>query len=127
MRLKRQPADRFFRQKDLTTGMFHELEHTSDPRLAKIIAKAHLKEDKEYYRKLARCMPHNPLTESKLDEWFYGLSYKQLGIVTQQELIPRYKDKQIKWWYKFWETLSYEDKWDIYSLFAVHHSAFRGK
>jgi hypothetical protein len=47
-----QPADSRFPKAVLLKGMHVELEHTTDKRLAKEIAKAHLMEDAEYYQKL---------------------------------------------------------------------------
>ncbi len=48
---KKQPAD--FDKKKLKQGQKVEMEHTSDPAVAKEIAMDHLSEDPEYYKKLA--------------------------------------------------------------------------
>lgn len=44
--------DSKFNKKDLETGIQVETEHTNNRAIAKQIAKAHLVEDKNYYRKL---------------------------------------------------------------------------
>jgi hypothetical protein len=46
--------DSEFDADDLAEGTKHEGEHTDDPKVAKEIAKDHLKEDKDYYRKLEK-------------------------------------------------------------------------
>ncbi len=40
---------------ELKAGIKHEGEHSSDPRIARIIALHHLKEDPRYYSRLAKC------------------------------------------------------------------------
>lgn len=44
--------DAHFDPTQLQIGTAVEMEHTKDPKIAKAIAKAHLKEDKDYYQKL---------------------------------------------------------------------------
>jgi hypothetical protein len=44
--------DSRFASSDLNQGIMVEMEHTNDPDLAKEIAKDHLTEDVNYYRKL---------------------------------------------------------------------------
>lgn len=46
--------DSDFDAEDLDEGMRHELEHTRDRAIAREIAKDHLTEDRDYYRKLRR-------------------------------------------------------------------------
>jgi hypothetical protein len=52
---KQRIPDKFFSRKDLRAGMKHEKEHTNNRWIAKSIAKAHLYEDGNYYKKLRRC------------------------------------------------------------------------
>lgn len=47
-------SDSEFHPASLAEGARHELEHTNDPALAKEVAKDHLTEDQDYYRKLKR-------------------------------------------------------------------------
>lgn len=47
-------SDSHFDQKQLSIGIKHELEHTKDADLAKEIAKDHLIEDPDYYKKLVK-------------------------------------------------------------------------
>lgn len=47
-------SDKDFSEKDLDEGKKVEREHTSDPSIAKEIAKDHLTEDKSYYEKLKK-------------------------------------------------------------------------
>lgn len=47
--------DSLFDKVQLRAGMMVEKEHTSNSVVAKQIAKAHLVEDKNYYKKLKRC------------------------------------------------------------------------
>lgn len=42
---------------ELKKGTDHEMEHTSSRRVAKKIAKDHLKERPNYYTRLDKCMP----------------------------------------------------------------------
>ena len=46
--------DSEFKAEDLAEGVRVEREHTDNPAVAKSIAKAHLLEDKDYYRKLKK-------------------------------------------------------------------------
>jgi hypothetical protein len=46
--------DSKFPAKELKKGQKHEKEHTSDPAVAKEIAKDHVKEDSKYYEKLEK-------------------------------------------------------------------------
>jgi Protein of unknown function (DUF5661) len=46
--------DSDFDEKDLQDGIQHELEHTKDRQVAKEIAKDHLSEDPNYYKKLKK-------------------------------------------------------------------------
>ena len=46
-------------EKELKMGAHVEKEHTSNPNLAKKIAKDHLKEDPHYYTKLKKTFKHN--------------------------------------------------------------------
>lgn len=48
--------DSSFDKKELSEGIEEESEHTSDPGIAKEIAKDHLTEDRKYYHKLKRLM-----------------------------------------------------------------------
>lgn len=51
--------DKFFNKYQLMKGVEVEKEHTNDPSIAKQIAKAHLKEDPNYYKyleKMEYCM-----------------------------------------------------------------------
>jgi hypothetical protein len=48
--------------KELKLGVKTEMEHTTDPKEAMKIAMDHLKEDYEYYTKLAQCMPKKKKT-----------------------------------------------------------------
>lgn len=43
-----------FSPQALQKGIEHELEHTTDPKIAEEIAMDHLAEDEEYYEKLER-------------------------------------------------------------------------
>jgi len=47
--------DKFFNKKSLTIGTKVELEHTNNRNIAKQIAKAHLVENKNYYKLLKKC------------------------------------------------------------------------
>lgn len=47
------PDDQFD-QKELSSGIKEEMEHTKDPLIAKMIAKDHLVEDPKYYSKLKK-------------------------------------------------------------------------
>lgn len=49
-----QLADSMFDESDLKQGTLIEMEHTTNREVAKSIAKDHLKEDKDYYRKLKK-------------------------------------------------------------------------
>jgi len=40
---------------ELSMGIKHELEHTDDPNISKIIATQHLQDDPNYYSRLAKC------------------------------------------------------------------------
>lgn len=44
------PSDKFFDKQQLKIGMEIELEHTPDKKIAKIIAKHHILENKDYYK-----------------------------------------------------------------------------
>lgn len=61
-KLKGGPADGMddsqFDAGELHRGMMHEMEHTQDPQVAKEIAKDHLLEDPNYYRKLRLVTKH---------------------------------------------------------------------
>ena len=46
--------DEMFSESELSRGTKHEMEHTSNRNIAKEIAKDHLSEDPEYYKKLER-------------------------------------------------------------------------
>ena len=46
--------DSDFDEKDLEDGIKHEMEHTKDRQVAKEIAKDHLSEDPNYYKKLKK-------------------------------------------------------------------------
>jgi hypothetical protein len=46
--------DSDFDQKDLEDGIKHEMEHTKNRSVAKEIAKDHLSEDPNYYKKLKK-------------------------------------------------------------------------
>jgi hypothetical protein len=46
--------DNDFNRKDLEDGIKHEMEHTKDRSVAKEIAKDHLTEDPNYYKKLKK-------------------------------------------------------------------------
>jgi hypothetical protein len=46
--------DSDFDKKDLEDGIKHEMEHTKDRQVAKEIAKDHLSEDPNYYKKLKK-------------------------------------------------------------------------
>ena len=46
--------DSDFNEKDLEHGIKHEMEHTKDRGIAKEIAKDHLSEDPNYYKKLKK-------------------------------------------------------------------------
>lgn len=46
--------DSDFNEKDLEDGIKHEMEHTKDRQVAKEIAKDHLSEDPNYYKKLKK-------------------------------------------------------------------------
>ncbi len=45
-----------FNAEQLAVGTKHEMEHTTDPKVARKIAADHLGEDPDYYRKLKKCM-----------------------------------------------------------------------
>lgn len=65
-----QSPDTNFNSKDLAIGTGIEMEHTTDPEIAKGIAKAHLKEDKNYYKKLIKMenQPAPPIEVSETTE-----------------------------------------------------------
>lgn len=46
--------DSDFNQEQLKNGIKHEMEHTKDRKIAKEIAKDHLSEDPNYYKKLKK-------------------------------------------------------------------------
>ena len=48
------PPDSAFDRRQLAIGTKVEMEHTTDPEVAKQIAKHHLLEDRDYYVKLRR-------------------------------------------------------------------------
>jgi len=54
-------SDRDFDPKKLQEGAKHELEHTNKKKIAKEIAKDHLVEDKQYYKKLKEIEKHDRL------------------------------------------------------------------
>jgi hypothetical protein len=51
--------DSDFDAKELKMGIEVEMEHTTDPEIAKEIAKDHLSEDPKYYTKLKTIDPHH--------------------------------------------------------------------
>lgn len=53
---KRKPSS--FNKKQLNRGMQVEMEHTSDKKIAREIARDHLTEDSDYYKKLAKMEQH---------------------------------------------------------------------
>ena len=46
--------DSDFDENQLKIGIKHEMEHTNNPKIAKEIAKDHLSEDPDYYKKLSK-------------------------------------------------------------------------
>ena len=62
--LKPQPSDKYFDKTQLERGIRVEMEHTTDKEVAKIIAKAHLKENLGYYSDLAGWKENTEKVES---------------------------------------------------------------
>lgn len=60
--------DKAFDHEQLEAGMRVEREHTKNPSIAKEIAKDHLTEDKNYYRKL-RTMEHKKYVDTSGYAW----------------------------------------------------------
>jgi hypothetical protein len=54
--LKPGHPDQYYDPTQLKDGWRHEMEHTNSKQAAKLIAKHHLDENKDYYKILKKCM-----------------------------------------------------------------------
>lgn len=91
-------ADGKFNKKELQRGISHELEHTDNVEIAKEIAKDHLIDDKDYYKKLEKLEKEKI---KSLKESFYALpkAYKNPRIDTKaSKPYGQKEDKKEKWY-----------------------------